>query len=321
MSEQAQAAPAAQSEQPSQAAEQSAPEGQAEASSEGGSPESQIQEAVESGELSQAEANKLIKQFKLKVNGKELVKEVNLGDEEYLRNQLQLAEVSKLKMQEAAEIRKQYQKEIERLKSNPWEIMQELGLDPDDLAETRIRQRVEEMKKSPEQVEREKIQKELQLAREEAQRLKQEKEQIEMAKLQAEAAEQLEGEIMSALTAHKSLPQSQYVVKRIADSMLWAMNNGFEDVTAEDVVPLVEKEMKDELNKFMDEMPEELMEKYIGQRNIERMRKRRIAQSKAVASPAEIKPTAQAAKKSLEATQEPPKKIPAKDFFKQLGKK
>lgn len=284
------------------------------------SPEAQIQAAAESGEISQAEANKLIKQFKLKVNGKEMVKEVDLSDEEYLKNQFQLAEAARKSMQESAELKKLYQKEVEKLKNNPWEILQELGLDPDELAESRLRSRVEEMKKSPEQVEREKIQRELELAREEARKLKEEKEQIEMSKLQAEAAEQLETEIMGALSAHKSLPQSQYVVKRIADSMLWAMNNGFEDVTAEDVVPLVEKEMRDELNKFMDEMPEDLMEKYIGQRNIDRLRKKRIAQSKAAPSAADIKPTTAAVKKELSSKQEPPKKIPAKDFFKNLGR-
>lgn len=284
------------------------------------SPEAAIKEAAANGEITKQEANKLIKEFKLKVNGKEITKSYDLSDEDFLKNQFQLAEAAKKSMQDSAELKKLYNKEVERLTKDPWAVLKELGMDPDELAEMRLRQRVEEMKKSPEQLEKEKIHKELQEAREEARKLKEEKESLEMTKLRAESAEKLETEIMSALSAHKTLPQSNYVVKRIADSMLWAMNNGFEDVSADDVVPMVEKEMRDELNKFMDEMPEDLMEKYIGQRNIERMRKRRIAQTK-VPSASQIKPTTQAIKKELETQQAPAQKILAKDFFKNLGKK
>lgn len=277
----------------------------------------QLQEAVENGELSKKEAQSLMKKFQLKVDGKTVEREIDLGDEDYIRQMLQLAEVSKSRMSETANIKKAFQSEMGRLKQDPWSVMKDLGLDPDELAEMRIQQRIEEMKKSPEQVAQEKIQKELQEAREEARKLKEEKENLEMSKLQEQAAVQLEEEIMGALDGHKTLPKSQYVVKRIADSMLWAMNNGFGDVSADDVVPLVEKEMRDELNRFMDEMPEDLMEKYIGQRNIDRMRKSRVAKAKAaVPSVNDIKPT----NKSLQAEKKeaPAQKIPARNFFKSL---
>jgi hypothetical protein len=325
MSEQsaAPAAPAASSEAaPVESSEQSN-QSQAESSAEGSSVEAaaeQLQEAVENGEISQKEANKLIKKFQLKVDGKTVEREVDLSDEDYIKQMLQLAEVSKSRMSETANIKKAFQSEMGRLKQDPWAVMKDLGLDPDELAEMRIQQRIEEMKKSPEQVAQEKIQKELQEAREEAKKLKEEKEQLEMSKLQEQAAVQLEEEIMGALDGHRTLPKSQYVVKRIADSMLWAMNNGFGDVSAEDVVPLVEKEMRDELNRFMDEMPEDLMEKYIGQRNIDRLRKRRVSAAKAaVPSVNDIKPTNRSL--SAEKKQEAPKqKIPARDFFKKVGR-
>jgi hypothetical protein len=283
-------------------------------------PEQVLQEAVENGEISKKEANKLLREFKLKVDGKEITKTYDLSDEDFLRQQFILAETARSRMSETANIKKAFQSEMGRLKQDPWSVMKDLGLDPDELAEMRIQQRIEEMKKSPEQLAQEKIQKELQEAREEARKLKEEKEQLEMSKLQEQAAVQLEDEIMGALDGHKTLPQSQYVVKRIADSMLWAMNNGFGDVTAEDVVPLVEKELRDELNKFMDEMPEDLMEKYIGQRNIDRLRKRRVAASKAnISNINDIKPTNKSliAEKAKEA---PKQKIPARDFFRKVGK-
>lgn len=279
----------------------------------------QIQEALENGDISPAEAKQMIKQFKLKVGGKEITREVNLSDENYLRDQLQLAEMSRIKMQESAELKKAYQNELARLKSKPWEVLKDIGLDPDELAEMRIQERIEQMKKSPEQIEKEKIQLELEQARQEAKQLKEEKERIEMERLQQQAAVQIEDEIVKALDAHKTLPRSQYVVKRIADSMLWAMNNGFGDVSAEDVVPLVEKEMREELNRLYDEMPEEALEAYIGRKNIDRMRKKRVAQVKTPSNIGEIKPTTASLKASEQAAK-PANPVRSKDFFRNLGK-
>lgn len=279
----------------------------------------QIQDALENGDISPAEAKQMIKQFKLKVGGKEITREVNLSDDNYLRDQLQLAEMSRIKMQESAELKKAYQSELARLKSKPWEVLKDIGLDPDELAEMRIQERIEQMKKSPEQIEKEKIQLELEQARQEAKQLKEEKERIEMERLQQQAAVQIEDEIVKALDAHKTLPRSQYVVKRIADSMLWAMNNGFNDVSAEDVVPLVEKEMREELNRLYDEMPEEALEAYIGRKNIDRMRKKRVAQVKTPSNIGEIKPTTASLKASEQASK-PAQPVRSKDFFRNLGK-
>jgi hypothetical protein len=320
------AAPAAESSAPAESSqEQSSPVSQESQLDSSGNPieaaAEQLQEAVENGEISQKEANKLIRKFQLKVDGKVIDREIDLGDEDYLRQQLQLAEAAKSRMSETASIKKAFQSEMARLKQDPWAVMKDLGLDPDEMAQLRLEQRIEEMKKSPEQVAQEKIQKELQEAREEARRLKEEKEQMEMSKFRQQAAEELETEIMGALDGHRTLPKSQYVVKRIADSMLWAMNNGFENVTADDVVPLVEREMKEEFNKFYDELPEELMERFIGQKNVDRMRKRRVAAARPQSVPSvnDIKQTS----KGMSADNKPqaPKaKIPAKDFFKKIGK-
>jgi hypothetical protein len=282
------------------------------------SSEAELNEALENGEISQKEAQKLIKKFQLKVRGKTVEREVDLSDDEFLKNQLQLAEVSKQSMQDAAELKKAYQKELQRFKEDPWSVIQELGLDPDQLAEMRIQQRIEEMKKSPEQLEKERITQELQQAREEAKRLKEEKEQIEMQKLQEQAAVQIKDEISSAIAAHKTLPNTPYVEKRIADALLWAMNNGYEDATAEDVVPLVEQEMRKELAELYDQLPDEMLEQFVGKKTMERMRKKRIAQAKAAPSVNNVKQTAasmQAAPK-----QEERKPVRSRDFFKNLGK-
>lgn len=288
-------------------------------------PEAQLQDVVETAienGASEKQIQNMIKKYQLKVNGKTIEREVDLSNDDFVKNQLQLAEMSRIKMQESAELRKLYEKEVGRLKSNPWEVLQELGMDPDELAELRIQSRIEEMKKSPEQVEREKIQKELKEAREESKRLKEEKESLAFEKMKEQAAVQIESEIESALDAHKTLPKSRHVVKRIADSMLWAMNNGFDDVSAEDVIPLVEKELKDELNQFYDDMPDEFLEKFLGNKTSERLRAKRLSSMpQNVPNLNSIKPTASAAKAAAVASQAPREKVKARDFFKGLGKK
>lgn len=282
----------------------------------------QLQDVVETAlanGASEKEVKNLIKEFQLKVNGKTISKKIDLSDENALKNELQLSAAARQAMQEAANLKKLYEKEVGRLKQNPWEVLQELGMDPDELAELRIQQRIEEMKKSPEQLERERIQKELQEARAEAQRLKEEREAEQFEKLKQQAAVQIENEIEAALDAHKTLPKSRHIVKRIADSLLWAMDQGFEDVTAQDVLPMVENEWREEMSRLMDDSSEDILEQMIGQRNLERLRAKRLASMNQIPkSTAAIKPSTASIQKQ---ENKPAEKIKQRDFFKSLGRK
>lgn len=237
-----------------------------------------VDDAIEDG-ASVDEVKDLIKEFQLKVNGKTINKRINLADEEELKKELQLAAAGRHSMQEAAELKKLYSKEIQRLKDDPYAVLSELGLDPDELAESRIQQRIEEMKKSPEQIEREKLQKDLEVARNELKSQQEKSQKVEMDRLYEQAAVSLDEEIATALESHRSLPKSDYSVKKIADTMLWAIDNGWDDVTVEDVLPTVESELKSDINGLIDNLPEEMLEAYIGKRTTERLRQKRIKQA------------------------------------------
>jgi hypothetical protein len=284
-----------------------------------GQPEiSDIQDAVEAGELSQAQAKSLIKKYKLKVQGKEQEVEVDLGNDDFIRDQLQLAEMSKRSMQSASEIKKAYMKEMERLKSDPFSVLQELGLDPEELSAGFISKKIEEMKKSPEQLAQEKLTRELEEARAEARKLKEEREAEQMTKLQAEASKALNDEIDKAISGHKKLPNSPLVRKKIADSMLWAMNNGYGDVTAEDVVPMVEKELRQEFGGMFEGMEDDTLEEWVGRERINRARKKKVATK--VPGLNDVKPTAASIKAPAEANKPSSQKIKAKDLFRNMGK-
>jgi uncharacterized protein YdaU (DUF1376 family) len=278
------------------------------------SPAGEIQAAVESGEISQAEANKLIKTYQLKVRGQTKDVQVDLSDDNFMKNQLQLAEMSKMSMQEVAEIKKAYAREMDRWKSNPEEIMRELGLDPDEWSEKRIQKQIEQLKKSPEQLASEKYQKDLEEARSQVKKLEEEKAHAERSKLEQQALVGLEQEIDTALAGHKTLPNSKETKRQIAEAMHWAMGNGFPEVTAADVIPMVEKDMMDRFNSYYDEMPDEALERYISKKTQDRLRKKRLASSPAVPSVNAVKPTVQGNKTPQ--AEAPRERINAKDFFR-----
>lgn len=281
----------------------------------GGDPalQTKVEKAIKDG-ATEAEVNNMIREYEIKVNGKKKSVKIDFNNKEDIVRRLQLAEAGHSAMQEKAELEKMISQELLKAKQNPWDFFKELGLDPDELAEMRIQQRIEEMKKSPEQIEKERITKELEEARAKLAKIEKEKEEATMTQLQEKAAVELESDIEAALKNHPDLPKTRKTVVRLADAMLWAMDNGFPDVRIEDVVPSVKAEIQAEINEMMSAMPEELMEMYIGKKNIERLRKQRIAKAKLV-QPVEIKEVAKPQVKEVKEE----KKINMGDYFRNLG--
>lgn len=276
--------------------------------------EEEVKDAIEEG-ATEEQVQQMIKEFELKVNGRTFNRKIDLSDDEAVKKELQMAAAGRQAMQEAAELKKIYAQEIERLKdpSQALNVLAELGLNPDELAELHLQQRIEEMKKSPEQLEREKMQMELEQARKKLQEQEEAARNAEIARLNQEATIQLDDEISQALDSHTSLPNSPRVVKQIADTMLWAMENGFDDVTANDVIPTVEKEIRREIADLMNQLPEEMMEQYIGQKNLDRMRKKRLGAAKKHQTVSNLKkPTAPEAPKE----EKPREKIKLDDFLR-----
>lgn len=245
-----------------------------------------INAAAKSG-ASDQQIKDMIKQFELKVNGKTITKKINLSDEKELIRELQLAAAGREAMTEAAELKRLFAQEIGRMKENPWEVLAELGLDPDQLAEMRIQQKIEELSKTPEQKEAERkenerlaLQKELEEARQKLKQKEEQEEQLKREKFESEVAQDLENSIIKALDAHKDISASPKIIARIADTMLWSMENGFDDVTPEDVIPQVRKELRQEINDLLSNLPEDFLEEFIGQKNIDRLRKKRLDAAK-----------------------------------------
>ena len=183
-----------------------------------------VSDAIEGG-ASEKQIEKMIKKYQLKVNGKVVERELDLSDENAVKRELQMAMAGRGAMQEAAELKKLYEQEIKRLKTNPWDVLKELDLDIDGLNESYLQDRINNLKKSPQQVEREKLEKELTDARSELERQKKQNDTARFAALQEKEAKKLNEEIDEALSSNTQLPKTKGVIAKIADTMLWAMEN------------------------------------------------------------------------------------------------
>lgn len=249
---------------------------------EGEQEESQEASEKKEEEVKAEAKNQLKKKLKAKIDGKEEEVELDFENDEELLRYVQKAKAFDKRAQEFTSLQKQVDKFLGDLKSNPASILKELGLNFDELAEKHLEQLVEEAKKSPEQIEREKLEAELKSMKEEKDRIAEEKEEAEMERLRNHYASQIETDIDQALSdSNSTLPRKNpFVIKRIAETMMLAIQNGMSDITPKQVIPLVEEQFKKDLQSMFAVMPEEVLEKLVGEDNFERVRKKRLQRNK-----------------------------------------
>jgi hypothetical protein len=248
------------------------------------------QESAQEAEKQQEEAEKkaeqaLRKKYSLKVNNKVKDIELDLSNDAEIQKYLQKALAADEKFQEAANIKKGFAALIEQIKSNPLAILThpDIGVDVKALATQVLAKEMEELEKSPEQKRIEELEKKLKEKEEYEKKLEEERRQAELAKLEEEAVAELDMQITQALEK-SDLPKSPYVVKRIADTMYNAMRLGYSDVTVEQIMPYVEEQITSELQALFDAAPDQtakkLMEKFVGKKNLDRVRKASLAKAK-----------------------------------------
>lgn len=240
---------------------------------------------AEAAETAKEEAKALKKKYQLKVNNKVKDIELDLSNDEDIKRYLQKAEASDEKFQEAATLRKQVEQLVSELKKNPLAILKhpELGIDVKALAQQVLNEEIEEMKLSPEQKRIKELEDALKTKEEKEKQFEEERKNAEKARLEQQAAEDLDEQVTSAL-AKSNLPKSPYVLRRISDTMLAAMDMGFNDVKVEDIMPFVQEQINGEIQRLFDEAPEDTFEKVmegiIGKKHLDKYRKTKISKSK-----------------------------------------
>lgn len=260
------------------------------------------------------------KKIKYKVDGEEIEEELDLDNEEELVKRSSLAKAAHKRMEEAAQMRKDFEQFLTVFKQDPAQVMQALGLNVDDFAEKYLDSKLQELQKTPEQKKQEQLEKELEKYKKEAEAAKKAQEEAMFAKMQAQVAKEIEDDITDALKSTPDLPRSPYVVKRIAEAMMIAFEKGHTGVKVKDVLPIVKKQIQSEWQDMFGQLPEDILEQVVGKPNIERLRKNRIKQAKQqVTQAAKVTPTGQSETKKQE-KEDAQQKIKARDFFKNLGR-
>ena len=308
----------------------SSAEGSIEAQAEGSEPASDIQEAVQEAVANGAtkkEVQSMLKKYSLRVNGKTVEKEFDFSDEKAMQKELQMAAAGREAMEVKAEYEKALKTLVERLKEDPLSLAEELGMDADELAALRLQKKLEEAKKSPEQVERERMQKEIEEYRKRETDREAQLKAAEARREQEDAIKELDDEIDQALNAYTTLPKgSPIVMDLIAKNLNWAMDNhekfGFEkpeDVKVEHILPSVEKDLVKYMNKFFEGIPQDLYNKFLGQKASENMRQQRLKSAKKTNNISNIeKTTATQKAKEAESSKEKSNPVPLSDFFRSM---
>lgn len=218
------------------------------------------------------------KKLKLKVDGQEYEEEIDFNDDERLKRALQKEKAFDKRVQEFSTMQKQVEEFIHSLKGNPFEVLKQMDVNIEDLVLDYAKKAVEESEKSPEQIAREKMERELEELRQEKERIAKEKEAAELERMRNEHAQQIESDIKSALDSVETIlpKKNPRVLSMIAETMLLAMNNGYPEITAKEVIPLVEKRFESDFRSMFDVFPEEIIERVVGKPNLDRLRKKRL---------------------------------------------
>lgn len=259
-----------------------------------------IKNAVKDG-ASQQEIKQMIKEFELDVYGKSKKIKLDLSNDKEIKRYLQLAHAGQHAMQEKAELEKELTTALmEGRQDFEGFAKKYLQLDDkalDDWMEQRVARKVEEMKKSPEQKERERIERELADARAKLKKIEEDEKAAKEMRIQEQTTSSLKGEIQEAILSDKELPNTQKTMSKFIDIMLWAMKPkeegglGQPNIKAKDVVKAVKADLQKEYQEFFAEAPENVLEYYIGKQALDKARKARLAAAKQVPkTPEDVKP-------------------------------
>lgn len=233
-----------------------------------------------------AAEKKLLKKLQIKVDGAsedvELPFEIEDKPEivDWMKKQLQLSKVSSKRMNEYSQLEKEVRTFVDELKKNPRKVLSDpnINIDLKKLASEMIEEEIANSQKSPEQLKAEKLEAELKQMKEDREKEQKELQAREFERMQEQAYERYDLQMTKALEG-SDLPKSPYVVKKMADYMMLALQNNI-DASPEDVLPLVRQEILDDVKAMFSVMPEEVIEGIVGKETINKIRKKSIAKAK-----------------------------------------
>jgi hypothetical protein len=251
-----------------------------------GQPEAEV--TPQEAKKQEAEIKKALKSYEVKVNGKSKTIDLDMDNDEEVKKYIQKAMASDERFQEASNYKKQAEQLVDMLQKDPLSILRNpaLGLDIRKLAEQVLLQDLEEQQKSPEQKKLEDYERRLKEYEDNKKKDEDERRAQQIEAATARNQQEIENSMMQALEK-SDFPAEPFFIRRVADAMASAIENGWEDVTVEDIMPYVEGRMKSDFGSLIGKHKEPAkLEKLLGKDVLNEYRKHSVAKVKAAPSTA-----------------------------------
>lgn len=208
------------------------------------------------------------KRYKVKVDDTE-----DEVDEDELVRGYQRARASNMKFEEAAKIRKQAEKFIETLRTDPRKILAnpKLGLDFKKLAEEYLAEQYEQELLSPEEIEQRKKDRELEEYRSKEQSAQKKQEQEREEQLKEFLRGDYEKKIIGALEKVQ-IPKTDACIKRMISYAKKNIQNGY-DLPMEDIAELVREDYLSDVKQMFSSLEGDQLLQMLGNDIADKIRK------------------------------------------------
>ncbi len=238
-----------------------------------------VEEASSAKQKAEAEKKleKVKRKYNLKVDGKDIEWE---GTEEDIQRELQLSQKARKDIQRAKEYEKEVSRLVDLLKNNPAAVLADpaIGIDVKKFAQDIINQELEDQMKSPEQLEKEKLEKELEEFRAKVKEDEDRRKQEDYARAVEKTEADIQEKFIAALD-ESNLPNSPYLVKRMADVMMTALDNE-KKITPKQALNIVQREMKKDISEMFRASKEDILEELLGSDTVKRFNQYQLGKYK-----------------------------------------
>lgn len=206
----------------------------------------QMDEALASAEESE-DSTPQAKLYKVKIDGKE----VEVSEDELLTG-YQSRKASQKRFEEGAKMKKYADQVLELTKTNPFQALLSMGVDPEQarkMAEDYLIERMEEESLDPKEKELRAAKKKIEELEKKDIEKKQKEEQERSVKAKEAYGEEIDNQIVEALTG-SGLPPTSYTVKRVAYYLNRALDHNL-DLQPKDVIKYVKQDYEKDLSSFL----------------------------------------------------------------------
>lgn len=260
---------------------------------------------------------KRVKELKFKSHGKDVSEvlpfEIPEEHMDYLVKKFQLSDAAQQAMQENSTNKKRVEQFFDSFQKDLKGSLVNMGVDPKKFAAEIIEEEIKRQQMTPEQKELEQLRSDKKKLEDERKQEKEDADKRELENLQKMEYTKIESQITDAISK-TTLPKQPYVVKRVAEYLLMA-NQANIEVSAAEVMPLVEADIKGALQTLISALGEDAVEDFIGKDIFNKVRKRNVAKAKsAPVTPATAKGQTKEVSQKAE-SKEPTQKKTFKEFF------